>query len=153
MVNTYVTRFVGDTCPIISTIKVDGNSVNLNDSRVYMYYSDINANGDSMVVKIEGLSDAVGKVKFYPRDKYSTNTADGSSYMPFNKTGTYDYSVVREHDIYELDDNGPYVVIDGVAILYNSGNPEHNGLRRYSVFTEVMTHAVGTISVNSRVGA
>lgn len=152
MINTDVTRFVGDTWPITSTIKVNGNPVNLNGSKVYMYYNDVDTNGNPILVKIEGLIGAGGKVKFYPRDKYGINTADGSSYTPFNKAGTYDYSIVRENDIYELDDNGPYVVIDGVAVQYDSGNPEHEGLRRYSVFTEVMTHAVGTISVSNRVG-
>jgi len=145
-------RYVGDSQPEISTIRVNGVPVPLEYWDVYMYYDEVDSNGVSNVIEITGVPEIknTGKVKFYPRAKYCKTVAAGTPFTAFTVPGTYEFSIVRKGIGYESDVNGTLVYFGGSYVVYDGGNPDHVGLPKFSEYNEAMTHAVGMIEIGTR---
>lgn len=154
--DTTIDRFAFDSYPVTSIIKVNSIPVNMEGWDVYLYYTEIQPDLSAIEVRITGVvtNAAKGTVKFYPRTTYCYDITNSVAYVGLAVAGTHDYSIVRKKMFYEQNDAGDYVYIniDSEYVLYDSGNPEHDGLQRYSTYIETMTHAVGKIEISARAG-
>lgn len=152
--DTTITRTAYDTYPVGSTVRLNKVPVNLEGWTVYLYYTEDQGDSTAIEVRITGVvSDPKkGKVKFYPRTMYCYDVTNSTEYFGLAKVGIHPYSIVRKKEMYEQNDAGGFVFIDGVYVVYDVGNPDHDDEQRYSPYTEVMTHAVGDINISTRSG-
>ena len=149
-----ITRTAMDSYPVKSTLKLQGNNVDLTGWTTYMYYTEIQPDDTGIVVRITGAvnSPKTGVAKFYPREMYCYNVTNLVAYRGMAMPGKHDYSIVRTRLAYEPNVTGNYVMVDGEYVAYDSGNTAHDDLPRYSEYTETMTHVVGTMLITERAG-
>lgn len=149
-----VKRFSQDSYPISSVLKVNGMPVDLTGWTTYLYYSEDQGDGSVKEVRVTGVvnNPKKGIAKFYPRELYCYDINNTVPYRGLVVVGEHPYSIIRAIEAYEQNPTGDYVIVLGEYVAYDAGNPDHDGLQRYSTYTETMTHAVGNITVSSRSG-
>ena len=152
--NKDIHRVALDSHPVSSTLKLNSVPVDLTGWLTYLYYTEVQEDGTLISVRITGVNSTnkKGATKFYPREMYCDNITNTVAYRGLAVAGRHTYSIVRNKIAYEQNDAGDWVLIDGEYIVYDVGNTEHDGLQRYSEYTETMTHAIGDIIVSNRAG-
>lgn len=148
------TRYVNDTFPMLATIELDGDCIDITEDTIYFYYNEITDSGIKLI-KIEAIkiNAPKGQIAIYPKINYSydiTDTLVPVNYIPFTKIGMFDYSLVGTKITYDTYDHGEYVLISNEYIKYDEN--KHNGMQRYNKFTEKHTYTVGKITILDRVG-
>ncbi len=148
------TRYVNDTFPMLATIELDGDCIDITEDTIYFYYNEITDSG-SKLIKIEAIqiNSPKGQIAIYPKINYSYDITDilvPVNYVPFTIPGVFDYSIVSTKVIYDLYDNGEYVLINNEYIEYDE--TKYTGMQRYNKFIEKHTYAVGKITILDRVG-
>lgn len=89
-----ITRFRGDTEPLIINIKADGSPMDLTDTTVTLYYS------DRSIVGVNGLD---GQVSFTPIAEEDFQTVGQMKYKLVKKKGSTKTTLVM--DILQLDND------------------------------------------------
>lgn len=147
-----IERTLGDTFPVKLKIMSDGGLVNLEGWNIYLVYKETQQDTTVKKIRLTGIvKDIVkGQASFFPRIKYCEDITDENNilaYEGFQTPGVFKYNVFREKDVYYRDDNGLYVIVDNMYVLYDSQDLTHVGLQRYVKYTEVQNHYHGNISI------
>lgn len=152
---TNTTRYKNDTFPIEGTIEINGDYLDITGYTVYYYYDEFVNNAHKLIrIEVIQLNAREGSVAVYPKINYSYDITDPDNivpYVPFTKTGVFDYSVVRTKTIYDKYSLGEYVTLNGTSYIPYV-EIDHSGLQRYTKFVEKYTHSVGKITILDRVG-
>lgn len=153
--NVDIERITKDSYPVVVDINSNGTPIDLSDWVVDLYYNEVQPDASIQVIKISGVitNAKKGVVKFYPRTSFCYNVTLATAYAGFSVVGKHAYSVVQSGTRYEQDAAGTHVLVAGVYVLYDSQDPAHVDLQRYSQYTETITRMLGEIAIEDRPGA
>ena len=163
--NGNIVRVEDDTYPEKFIYTINGSKVDVSDWDVYLHYKEAQGTIPETYknIRITGVKDIFrpSEIAFYPRALYCKEYANNGSligpYTGFAKVGVYDFMTTRENVFYYADSNGTYVINNEFNydeesyVPYDSEDPSHEDLQRFSTYTEKMTHDSGTITITSKI--